>query len=142
MWVFKLGRLKNYMLTKFMSNSKIHNSAMYAKIYRRYRQNVMEQQKVQWCKCVVFLLGLISCDYQCCIRELFLYCKQSGSNIIRQYCSTSYFRNGVNQMWILKYSKDLTNNLHSSDFNNVHSIRSYNFSTLYTVMYYNSTQST
>ena len=56
---------------------------------------------------------------------------------LQKYCSTAYSRNGVNQMWILKNSKDLINNLHSSDFNNVHSIRSYDFSTLYTTIPHN-----
>ena len=52
-------------------------------------------------------------------------------DVLQKYCSTAYSRNGVNRMWILKDSKDLINNLHSSVFNNVHSIRSYEFSTLY-----------
>ena len=37
-------------------------------------------------------------------------------------------------MWILKNSKELVNNLHSPHFNFVHSIRSYDFSTLYTTI--------
>ena len=53
---------------------------------------------------------------------------------IQSYCSTAYSRSGVNQMWILKNSKELVDNLHSPHFNSVHSIRSYDFSTLYTTI--------
>ena len=37
-------------------------------------------------------------------------------------------------MWILKNSKELVENLHSPHFSSVHSIRSYDFSTLYTTI--------
>ena len=40
----------------------------------------------------------------------------------------------MNQMWILKNSKELIENLHSPHFSSVHSIRSYDFSTLYTTI--------
>ena len=53
---------------------------------------------------------------------------------LQTYCSTAYSRSGVNQMWILKNSKDLVDNLKSPHFNTVHSIRSYDFSTLYTTI--------
>jgi len=37
------------------------------------------------------------------------------------YCDTAYSRNGINQMRILKYSKDLVENLSSQSLtNNIH----------------------
>ena len=53
---------------------------------------------------------------------------------LQSYCSTAYSRSGVNQMWILKNSKELVDNLRSPHFNSVHTIRSYDFSTLYTTI--------
>jgi hypothetical protein len=50
----------------------------------------------------------------------------------------SYSRSGVNQMWILKNSKELLENLKSRDFSEIDSIRTYDFSTLYTTVPYNS----
>ena len=49
------------------------------------------------------------------------------SNVFR---STS--RSGLNQMWILKNSKELKEHLKSSNFNHITSTKSFNFSTLYT----------
>ena len=56
---------------------------------------------------------------------------------LQKYCSTAYSRNDLNQMWILINSKDLIKNLHSSDFNNAHPIRSYEFSTYYSTIPHN-----
>ena len=43
-------------------------------------------------------------------------------------------RSGVNQMWILKNSKELLEHLQSPNFNHITSIKSFNFSTLYTTI--------
>ena len=53
---------------------------------------------------------------------------------LQKYCSTAYSRNGINQMWILKNSKELLEQLKSPVFNNVTSIKSFDFSTLYTTI--------
>ena len=53
---------------------------------------------------------------------------------LQQYCATAYSRSGVNQMWILKNSKDLLENLKSQQFSTVHSVKSYDFSALYTTI--------
>ena len=50
------------------------------------------------------------------------------------YCATVYTRSGVHQMWILKNSKELVDHLQSPHFKCVHSIRSHDFSTLYTTI--------
>ena len=53
---------------------------------------------------------------------------------LQKYCATAYSRNGVNQMWILKNSKELLEHLESPDFKHITSIKSFDFSTLYTTI--------
>ena len=50
------------------------------------------------------------------------------------YCATVYARSGVNQMWILKNSKELLENLKSPIFSQIYSIKTYDFTTLYTTI--------
>jgi hypothetical protein len=49
----------------------------------------------------------------------------------QKYCETVYSRSGINQMWILKNSKDLLDNLKSKSFSQVSSIKTFDCSTLY-----------
>ena len=46
----------------------------------------------------------------------------------------AYARSGVNQMWILKNSKELLGNLKAQSLHSVNSIKSFDFSTLYTTI--------
>jgi hypothetical protein len=50
----------------------------------------------------------------------------------QKYCEAVYSRSGINHMWILKNSKDLLDNLKSRSFSQVSSIKTFDFSTLYT----------
>ena len=59
------------------------------------------------------------------LAKLLTHIKQS-----LKYCETSYSRSGVNQMWILKNSKELLEHLQSPNFNHITSIKSFDFSTL------------
>ena len=43
-----------------------------------------------------------------------------------------YSHSGINQMWILKNSKQLLDNLQSNSITSVNSIKTFDFSTLYT----------
>jgi hypothetical protein len=52
----------------------------------------------------------------------------------QKYCETVYSRSGINHMWILKNSKDLLDNLKSRSFSHVSSIKTFDFSTLYTTL--------
>jgi hypothetical protein len=52
----------------------------------------------------------------------------------QKYCETVYSRSGLNQMWILKNSKDLLDNLKSRCFSQVSSIKTFDFLTLYTTL--------
>ena len=53
---------------------------------------------------------------------------------LQRYSDVVYSRNGVNNMWILKNSKDLVEQLGSQYISGVSSIRTYDFSTLYTTI--------
>ena len=53
---------------------------------------------------------------------------------LQKYCDTAYARSGVNQMWILKNSKELLENLKVQSLHSVNSIKSFEFSTLYTTI--------
>ena len=52
----------------------------------------------------------------------------------QRYCDTVYSTSGINHMWILKNSKDLLDNLKSREFAKVHSVKTFDFSTLYTTI--------
>ena len=52
----------------------------------------------------------------------------------QKYCETVYSRSGINHMWIWKNSKDLLDNLKSRSFSQVSSIKTFDFSTLYTTL--------
>jgi hypothetical protein len=61
--------------------------------------------------------------------------------MVTSFCSTAYNRSGVNQMWILKISKELLENLESSSFSKIDSIKIFDFSTLYTTIPHNTLKS-
>ena len=64
------------------------------------------------------------------LTKLLTHIKQG----LQKYCETSYSRSGVNQMWILKNSKELLEHLLSPNFNHITNIKSFDFSTLYTTI--------
>ena len=63
-------------------------------------------------------------------KTAYTYIKQG----LQKYCETAYSRSGINQMWILKNSKELLEHIKSPTFNHVISIKSFDFSTLYTTI--------
>ena len=64
------------------------------------------------------------------LTKLLTHIKQG----LQKYCETAYSRSGVNQMWILKNSKELLDYLKSPIFNLITNIKSFDFSTLYTTI--------
>ena len=58
------------------------------------------------------------------------------SKVLQKYCETAYSRSGVNQMWILKNSKELLEHIQSRNFNYITNIKSFDFSTLYTTIHH------
>ena len=61
-----------------------------------------------------------------------LTCMLSG--VKTGFCDTSYPRGGVNQIWILKNSKDLLEYIQSRSLSSCNSIKTFDFSTLYTTI--------
>ena len=53
---------------------------------------------------------------------------------LQKNCKTDYSRSGVNQMWTLKNSNELLEHLKSPGFNHITSIKSFDFSTLSTIL--------
>ena len=53
---------------------------------------------------------------------------------LQKYCDIVYSHSGINQMWILKNSKDLLDYLDSISCSKIHSINTFDFSTLYTTI--------
>ena len=68
---------------------------------------------------------------QCLNRYILLSAVKEGQ---QKYCENVYSRSGINHMWILKNSKDLLDNLKSRSFSQVSSIKTFDFSTLYTTL--------
>ena len=64
------------------------------------------------------------------LTKLLTHIKQG----LQRYCETAYCRSGINQMWIRKNSKEFLEHLKSPTFNHVTSIKSFDFSTLYTTI--------
>ena len=74
---------------------------------------------------------------KCSTKPLFILLTKLLTHIkqgLQKYCETSYSRSEVNQMWILNNSKELLEHLQSSNFNYITSIKSLDFSTLYTTI--------
>ena len=53
---------------------------------------------------------------------------------LQSYCDTGYSRDGLNQMWILKNSKYLLEDMQSRSLPSCNSIKTFDFSTLYTTI--------
>ena len=62
------------------------------------------------------------------------FCRFSLLGNTNFHCETAYSRSGINQMWILKNSKELLHHLKSPNFNLITNIKSFDFSTLYTTI--------
>ena len=54
--------------------------------------------------------------------------------VLQSYCDTSYSRGDVNQMWILKNSKDMLEYIKSRSLSSCCSIKTFDFSILYTII--------
>ena len=53
---------------------------------------------------------------------------------LQKYCEIVFSRSGINQMWILKNSKELLENLKSRSFSKITSVKTFDFATLYTTI--------
>ena len=81
----------------------------------------------------------IACSSKCSTKPLSILLTKLLTHIkqcLQKYCETAYSRSGINQMWILKNSKELLaiDHLKSPNFNHITNIKSFNLSTLYTTI--------
>ena len=53
---------------------------------------------------------------------------------LQTYCDVAFSRSGINQMWILKNSKELLDKLQSQSLSVITNIKTFDFSTLYTAI--------
>jgi hypothetical protein len=63
---------------------------------------------------------------KCSTKPLFLLLTNILTAVkkkLQTYCATTYARSGVNQMWILKNSKDVLANLKTQNFSQINSIK-------------------
>ena len=77
-----------------------------------------------------FITGSSKCStkpFSILLTKLLTHIKQG----LKKYCETAYSRSGINQIWILKNSKELLDHLKSPNFNLITNIKSFHFSTLY-----------
>ena len=75
----------------------------------------------------------IAGSYKCSTNPLSILLtniKQRSSKVLRKVCS----RSGINQMWTIKKSNELLEDLKSPTFNHVTSIKSFDFPKLYTTI--------
>ena len=80
-----------------------------------------------------FIAGSAKCSTKplsILLTKLLTHIKQG----LQKYFEKAYSRSGINQMWILKNSKELLEHFKSPTFNRVTSITSFAFSTLYTTI--------
>ena len=86
---------------------------------------------------VLYKHRFITGSSKCSIKPLSILLTKLLTHIkqgLQKYCETAYSRSGMNQLWILKNSKELLEHLKSPTFNHETSIQSFDFSTLYTTI--------
>ena len=80
-----------------------------------------------------FIAGSSSCSTKP-LSKLLTSILTTVKDGLKKYSDVIYSHSGINQMWILKNSKELLDNLQSHSLTSIHSIKTYDFSTLYTTI--------
>ena len=80
-----------------------------------------------------YIAGLAKCSIKP-LSQILTWILNTVKEGLQKYCDTAYARSGVNQMWLLKNSKELLENLKAQSLHSVNSIKSLDFSTLYTTI--------
>ena len=78
-----------------------------------------------------FIAGSSSCSTKELSKILALILTKIKAGL-QPYCQTIYSRSGINQMWILKNSKELLECLQTRCLAKVSGVQTFDFSTLYT----------
>ena len=122
----------------------LYHVALKAGVYRKASKSVSYTYHYYICAPVVsyvaFVLPLFVLHLsffssaKCSTKPLFLILTRILTAVkrgLQKYCDIAYARRGVNQIWILKNSKELLENLKTQYLHTVNSIKSFDFSTLY-----------
>jgi hypothetical protein len=80
-----------------------------------------------------YIAGSAKCSRETSFQIINMYFI-GGQNGLQSYCDTSYLRGGVNQMSILKNSKDLLEYIQSRSLSSCNSIKTFDLPTLYTTI--------
>ena len=80
-----------------------------------------------------FIAGSSSCSPKP-LSKLLTSILTAAKEGLKKYSDVIYSHSGINQIWILKNSKELLDNLQSHSLTSIHSIKTYDFSTLYTTI--------
>jgi len=80
-----------------------------------------------------YIAGSVKCSTKP-LSELLTCILSAVKTGLQRDCDTSYSSGGVNQMWILKNSKDLLEYIQSKSLSSCNSIKTFDFSILYTTI--------
>jgi hypothetical protein len=82
-----------------------------------------------------YIAGSVECSTKFLTKLLtYMYMLSAVKTGLQNYCDTSCSRDGVTRMWILKNSKDLLVHIQSRSLFSCNSIKTFNFSALYTTI--------
>ena len=90
----------------------------------------------KWHKCPFkqrYIAGSAKCSTKP-LSKLLTWILSAVKTRLQSYCDTSYSRGGVNQMWILRDSKDLLEYIQFRSLSSCNSNNTFDFSTLYTTI--------
>ena len=80
-----------------------------------------------------YISGSVKCSTKP-LTKILTYILSAVENMLQSYSDTSYSRGGVNQMWILKNSKDMLEYIQCRSLLSFYVIKAYDFSTPYTTI--------
>ena len=80
-----------------------------------------------------YIAGSATCSTKSLSKRLTIILSAIKTGL-QTYCETAYSHSGINQMWILKNSKELLDNLQAQSLDRINSIQTFDFSTLYTTI--------
>ena len=132
-----------YNLTDFSASEVLdnHKSVLIPSEYKKPTKSSICHTFIGFQRCTKIPINTDSLRVHRSVRpSLYPFYSQNCLHIlskgIQKYCKTSYSRSGVNQMWILKNSKELLEHLQSPNFNHITRIKSFDFSTFYTTIHH------
>ena len=113
------------------ANKIVHRNSIKHKPFKKTRQEFKHQCSFSYKQ--RYIAGSAKCSIKP-LSQILTRILTAVKEDFQKYCDTAYARSGVNQMWILKNFKELLENLKAQSLYSVNSIKSFDFSTLYTTI--------